>query len=477
MAKKLLALALAMAMASSFACISALAADQGMRFDGVTETITLERKYTVEDAQSAILALNKAKLTINATESGSVKAGLHEEDGLSIAVWSHNAEVVINGGYYENTADDIVDPSHVDLIYASGAGSIVINGGTFVCATPQWTLNCRDNSNSTITVKGGKFYDFNPAEAQTGEGEIIVPAGYTVKEVVEDGATWYEVVSNAKVYDGTKNNVLNLNGELIADGEDGAIWAKNGAELTINGTEKDTVKAVYVTKYTMAVWAKDSSTVVTIEGGYYENEGDPEYTGQADLIYASDSAKIEITGGTFKCATPRWTLNCNNTTGGTITVKGGKFWKFDPSNAKTDRDGEIVVPEGYTVVKNGEWYEVKEVAEEEKASITYDSTSANTDKGALRFVFKVTIPTATETYFGAYLLPLDIFKASGVAKAIQVQYDTNIATETSFSADLVQIPAEKFATDIYAIPYIKTANGVETFAGKSASVNSASKAQ
>ena len=477
MAKKLLALALAMAMASSFACISALAADQGMRFDGVTETITLERKYTVEDAQSAILALNKAKLTINATESGSVKAGLHEEDGLSIAVWSHNAEVVINGGYYENTADDIVDPSHVDLIYASGAGSIVINGGTFVCATPQWTLNCRDNSNSTITVKGGKFYDFNPAEAQTGEGEIIVPAGYTVKEVVEDGATWYEVVSNAKVYDGTKNNVLNLNGELIADGEDGAIWAKNGAELTINGTEKDTVKAVYVTKYTMAVWAKDSGTVVTIEGGYYENEGDPEYTGQADLIYASDSAKIEITGGTFKCATPRWTLNCNNTTGGTITVKGGKFWKFDPSNAKTDRDGEIVLGEGCTVVKKGDWYEVVEGA---KASIAHDSTSsvANEAEGALRFVFKVTIPTATETYFGAYLLPLDVFKTTGVTKAVQVQYESEeVKTAETFSADLVKIPSTAFGKDIYAIPYIKTANGVEMFKGASASVNSASNAQ
>ena len=165
----------------------------------------------------------------------------------------------------------------------------------------------------------------------------------------------------------------------------------------------------------------------------------------------------------------------------TITVNGGKFYQFDPSNANEQvapaGKTEIVLGEDCTVVKNGDWYEVKKVAEEEKASITYDSTSANTDKGALRFVFNVKIPTPTKTYFGAYLLPLDIFKASGVAKAIQVQYDTNIETETSFSADLVQIPAEKFATDIYAIPYIKTANGVETFTGKSASVNSASKAQ
>lgn len=257
-----------------------------------------------------------------------------------------------------------------------------------------------------------------------------------------------------------------------ADGEDGAIRAENGAKLTINGT--GTVKALHVKDFTMAVWAKDAGTEVIINGGHYENEGDPNKLDQADLIYASLDASIVINGGTFKCATPRWTLNCNNTTGGTITVKGGKFYGFNPAEADTDGDNEIIVPAGYEVVEvveaDGTWYEV---VESKEVSIVHDSTQTLVDaegNGAIRFVFNVNIPKATKTYFGAYMLPLNIFEASGVANAVQVQYDTEIETSSSFAADLVKIPADCLTTSIYAIPYIRTADGVVTFTGASASV-------
>ena len=67
-----------------------------------------------------------------------------------------------------------------------------------------------------------------------------------------------------KVYNGI-TATLNLKGSFEADGEDGAIWAKNGANLTINGTDEDTVKAVYVTEYTIAVWALGQDTEVVIK--------------------------------------------------------------------------------------------------------------------------------------------------------------------------------------------------------------------
>jgi hypothetical protein len=271
-----------------------------------------------------------------------------------------------------------------------------------------------------------------------------------------------------KVYDSV-TETLTLSGEFAADGEDGAIWAKNGAKLTINGTEDDTVKALYVTEYTMALWAQGEGTEVVINGGYYENEADKNNANQADLIYASADANIVINGGTFKCVTPQWTLNCKDNTASVITVNGGKFYQFNPAEAQTG-EGEIVLGDGCKVVKNGDWYEV---IEGEEANITPDSTSSLIDedgKGAIRFVFNVSIPEATKTYFGAYILPLDLFKASGVASAVQVQYDTEIALSTSFSADLVKIPSDFFTRSIYAIPYIRTANGVVTFAGTSATV-------
>jgi hypothetical protein len=44
-----------------------------------------------------------------------------------------------------------------------------------------------------------------------------------------------------------------------------------------------------------------------------------------------------IKDGTFKCQTPRWTLNIKNGAGqGTITVNGGKFYQCNPADVNTD---------------------------------------------------------------------------------------------------------------------------------------------
>ncbi len=107
----------------------------------------------------------------------------------------------------------------------------------------------------------------------------------------------------------------------------------------------------------VAVWAGKTSTVV-INGGDFRQVGVPaDHDDHFDLIYADGSAQIEINGGTFKCVTPKWTLNCLDGSGAKITVKGGRFYQFDPSNATTGED-EIIVPDGYKVVQDGDWYEV-----------------------------------------------------------------------------------------------------------------------
>ena len=112
----------------------------------------------------------------------------------AVAVWAEKGTVIINGGDFRQVGVPADHDSHFDLIYADGKAEnptteIIINGGTFKCVTPKWTLNCKDGSNAKITVKGGRFYQFDPSNAEVGEGEIIVPEGYTV---VKDG-DWYEV--------------------------------------------------------------------------------------------------------------------------------------------------------------------------------------------------------------------------------------------------------------------------------------------
>ena len=144
-----------------------------------------------------------------------------------------------------------------------------------------------------------------------------------------------------------------VNENVQANGHFGAVQAEGTAKFTINAD----VYAVYANRAAMAVEAGGTSTV-TIEGGDFRQvnvpEGEP-----CDLIYATDKATIVINGGTFKATVPANTLNVLDANRGTakIIVKGGSFYKYDPSNPILG-DNEVFVAEGYHVVQDGDWYKV-----------------------------------------------------------------------------------------------------------------------
>ena len=156
--------------------------------------------------------------------------------------------------------------------------------------------------------------------------------------------------------------------DMRVNGVDGVLQV-NGSQLTINGDGKVVaVGGIYAGnggEYSTAVWA-DKGAKVIINGGTYVNtakNGDDHY----DLIYADRNSTIEIYGGTFINVTPKWTLNCKDYTNSKIYVMGGKYFRFDPSDVKTtpkamegfEDPTEVIVPEGYEVIKDGDWYEVK----------------------------------------------------------------------------------------------------------------------
>ena len=145
---------------------------------------------------------------------------------------------------------------------------------------------------------------------------------------------------------------------MQANGRFGAVQAERSAKFTINAD----VYAVYgrdasgKTGGAMAVQADGESKVI-INGGDFRQVGVPADDPVCDLIYALGNAQIEINGGTFKAVTPANTLNCKDGSNAKITVKGGSFYMYDPSNP-TLGDNEVVVADGYKVVKNGDWYNV-----------------------------------------------------------------------------------------------------------------------
>ena len=197
----------------------------------------------------------------------------------------------------------------------------------------------------------------NEANASKGRPSSVSGLGIEVR------ATQATVESDSfdTTYDANAATVLNrveytdgehtVTGNIQANGTAGAIHGTGTAKITVDAT---TVYGTYVSNYAMAVCASGRSEI-TIKGGDFANQAPA--GSMLSLIYAEDNAKITIEGGTFKCVAPAWTLNCNDNDAATITVKGGSFYKFDPSNV-TVGEGEIFVADGYKVVQNGDWYNV-----------------------------------------------------------------------------------------------------------------------
>lgn len=155
-------------------------------------TIDLAGKTLSANGSNGAIKVEGGVTTLDGT--GTVNGTLGS-DNYSMAVWcaGENAKVVINDGTYCNSTDN--SERGTDLIYASAGGNIEINGGTFIAAKPEWTLNVKDSDYasgvSNIIVRGGKFYKFNPADCSCeGAHTSFVAEGY---KAIHDG-DYYIVV-------------------------------------------------------------------------------------------------------------------------------------------------------------------------------------------------------------------------------------------------------------------------------------------
>ena len=187
---------------------------------------------------------------------------------------------------------------------------------------------------------------------------IRVSATQAVSEYDSYGNTYDEKAPAVLAAESASYGTHEITENMQANGRYGAVQAERTAQFTINAD----VYAVYnrdasgTTGGAMAVCADGDSKVI-INGGDFRQVGVPADDPVCDLIYALGNATIEINGGTFKAVTPANTLNCKDGSNAKITVKGGSFYKYDPSHP-TLGDNEVFVADGYKVVQNGDWFNV-----------------------------------------------------------------------------------------------------------------------
>lgn len=339
---------------------------------GIVDSATLENDYSM-----AVWALDGGRVRINGGIFTNVGAKAYEDDGTT--------------------------PNNNEVIYVRRGGMVEINGGTFIGNNSRWVLNSHNTELGYICVNGGTFVEFDPSNAMTDDGgtnphnyvsgsatvtkvtssgttayvvtETYNGGGYEeplvgkavaskqdILDAIKDGETYVHLTSNFDI--GVKdpetnmaaiivtgNLTVDLNGYTITavedNGGDGVFYVPAGGNLTINDSRGGgMINATSQNNdYSMAVWA-DGGTV-TINGGIFTNVGaktiDPEGSiNNNEVIYVKNGGNITIRGGTFVGNNSRWVLNSNNDHPGTITVYGGYFVDFDPSNALTDDEGASV---------------------------------------------------------------------------------------------------------------------------------------
>lgn len=308
-------------------------------------------------ANSGTIIINGGNYTVGLDKNG---------DGNAIAyadrAWGKGPGTIrVNGGTFEAAAAK--------------------NGHSYV-------LNAKDGNGCTIEVKGGTFKNFDPSNnICEGEGTNFVAAGYAVT-AVENGSDTLYTVSQAVAQVGTKafaslqaaidaaqdgetvtlltdveqnsqltigkSITLDLNGKTIKNTVD--IWGDkanailsitNGAKVTITGN--GTIDAKENDCYTINVVKGD----LTIENGTFY--------GNVSVVQVEEGT-LSVKGGTFDLhqkweGSSKYLFNCIDDAyasgSANVAISGGTFVGFDPS-ASPEGEGTSYLALGYAPTDNAD---------------------------------------------------------------------------------------------------------------------------
>lgn len=310
-------------------------------------------KFTY-DGSDDIFARVQSGATLTFNGPGSV-----ESTGY-VASANAGGKVVVNGGSYFT--------SSTTLFQANG-GEVEIYGGSFANENAaygvRYLLNHVDTQKNKglITVCGGSFKGYNPAESKSENPAMNFCAdGYTV---TYDATTdTYTVVKFADLV--AKGGEVKIAGDLVL-GE--SVVIENDAVIDLNGKTVTAPETVYVPGEASALFTVKSGTV-TLRNGKVDGTGSEdyavevrggklviesgEYTGSVTAVYAVEG-EVEILGGEFKASETSYgatyLLNVMDDAPASISVKGGTFHGFNPADNKAEGAGTDFVAEGYKSVE------------------------------------------------------------------------------------------------------------------------------
>ena len=233
----------------------------------------------------------KGDLTI--TGDGVITAVENNKAAMAVWVYSPTAKVTLAGGTYKQAITNTAD-THFDLIYVT-YGTVYITGGTYKGATPDWTLNCKDETyqskEAKIEVTGGTFVGFDPSANHEGEGTTYVKTGYVS---TNNGDGTYTVAEGEFTVEVTSDTTTGTGSMATVSG---------GGKGSINSAVE--VSAPAVSGYTFVGWYLNS-----YNGKKLSDQ--PKYTYNPTADCTLVAVYEPISGGTFKLTVDGQGINVNN---------------------------------------------------------------------------------------------------------------------------------------------------------------------
>ena len=330
---------------------------------------------TVKNEPNAKLTITGGAFTLTKGNSG----------GFTGVVFNYG-ELTISGGEF-NQSDKSAPYGQAQVIHTDKSGSTVpstvISGGTFknLCSkTTAWTVRATNAAAGATKVSGGAFNksvkDYYCAEGFIPTSTKDADGNYGVKEgsyVAEIGSKKYETLAdairsakrgntitlltdieqNSQLIIG-KSITLDLNGKTIKNTKD--IWGDkanailsitNGAKVTITGN--GTMDAKENDCYTINVKKGD----LTIENGTFY--------GNVSVVQVEEGT-LSVKGGTFDLhqkweGSSKYLFNCIDDAyasgSAKVAISGGTFVGFDP-NVSPEGEGTSYLAPGYAPTDNGD---------------------------------------------------------------------------------------------------------------------------
>ena len=289
---------------------------QGLSIGGIGITV-LATQYTYEndsigntyDREAAYKGTQEFTSGTHTLGNGGI--GLQSDD-IAVKAIGADTKLTITGGYYDggkggnnicvaaaNGAEVIIKDGTFtvggdatglgnSVIYSVG-GNITIEGGFFYTEHSYrgkyYVLNQQNTNPGTITVKGGTFVNYNPANGDDYLGGNFVADGYTViSETNANGDVWYTVVAEEKF-----STV-----EEAFSGVDFGYGTTSSEPVSIDG------KGVTVIEKWTDAWVSSDTTIkgVTFKNGavFSTKADNVTVTLENCTFYACDQSKLTYNG-------------------------------------------------------------------------------------------------------------------------------------------------------------------------------------